>query len=103
VPLSFYVVSLGVVLAGQVAYAWRWRLLLGSRSVTFAKSFGSAFIASSTIFYPDGGWRRRQVYYLGQHHGYRTVTASAAIDRLLGVNLLALAAGALWVSRWRRA
>src|SRR5688572_7072884 len=27
-PVSFYFLSLGVVLAGQIAYAWRWRLLL---------------------------------------------------------------------------
>jgi len=39
VPLSFYLASLGVVLAGQVAYAWRWSLLLTAAgvSVPFAK------------------------------------------------------------------
>lgn len=103
VPLWFYLVSLGVVLAGQVAYAWRWRLLLVGAGVPipfttvvqqyFVGIFVNNFLPSTV------GGDVAKVYYLGHHHGYRTVTASVAIDRLLGVGLLALlAAAALWVS-----
>jgi uncharacterized membrane protein YbhN (UPF0104 family) len=39
------------------------------------------------------------VVYLGQDHGYRAVTASVLIDRLLGLGMLAtLATIALWLS-----
>jgi len=103
VPLWFYLVSLGVVLAGQVAYAWRWRLLLHGAGVPipFAKVVRQYFVGIFVNnFLPSTvGGDVAKVYYLGQQHGYRTVTASVAIDRLLGVGLLALlAAAALWVS-----
>src|SRR5262245_37626610 len=32
-PIAFYVASAAVILAGQVAYAWRWRLLLDAAGV----------------------------------------------------------------------
>ena len=102
-PLSFYLLSLGVVLAGQVAYAWRWRLLLSAAGVRapfptvlrhyFVGIFVNNFLPSTV------GGDVAKVYYLGRDHGYRVVTASVAIDRLLGVGLLALlAASALWAS-----
>ena len=102
-PGWFYLVSMGVVLAGQVAYAWRWRLLLTAAGVNvpfvavlrqyFVGIFVNNFLPSTV------GGDVAKVYYLGQDHGYRAVTASVAIDRLLGVGLLAfLAAAALWVS-----
>lgn len=102
-PGWFYLVSLGVVLAGQVAYAWRWRLLLATAGVNvpfvavlrqyFVGIFVNNFLPSTV------GGDVAKVYYLGQEHGYRAVTASVAIDRLLGVGLLALlAATALWTS-----
>lgn len=102
-PLWFYLLSLAVVLAGQVAYAWRWRLLLSAAGVRvpfhlvlrhyFVGIFVNNFLPSTV------GGDVAKVYYLGRDHGYRVVTASVAIDRLLGVGLLALlAAGALWAS-----
>ena len=102
-PVWFYLLSLAVVLAGQVAYAWRWRLLLTAAGVRipfatvvrqyFVGTFVNNFLPSTV------GGDVAKVYYVGQDHGYRAVTASVAIDRLLGVGLLAsIAAAALWVS-----
>jgi uncharacterized protein (TIRG00374 family) len=102
-PVSFYFFSLGVVLAGQIAYAWRWRLLLTAAGVRapfwlivrqyFIGIFVNNFLPSTV------GGDIAKVYYLGQAHGYRTVTASVAMDRVLGVGLLAaLAAAALIIS-----
>jgi uncharacterized protein (TIRG00374 family) len=102
-PIAFYVASAAVILAGQVAYAWRWRLLLDAAGVRvpfrlvvrqyFIGIFVNNFLPSTV------GGDVAKVYYLGQAHGYRTVTASVAMDRMLGVGLLAaLAAAALTVS-----
>ena len=92
-PASFYFISLGVVLAGQVAYAWRWRLLLRAAGVDvpftnivrqyFVGIFVNNFLPSTV------GGDVAKVYYLGDRYGYRTVTASVAMDRVLGVGLLA--------------
>ena len=101
-PVWFYLLSLALVLAGQVVYAWRWRLFLTSAGVRipfamvvrqyFVGTFVNNFLPSTV------GGDVAKVYYVGQDHGYRAVTASVAIDRLLGVGLLALiAAAALWV------
>jgi uncharacterized protein (TIRG00374 family) len=103
IPLSFYLISLGAVLAGQVAYAWRWRLLLTAAGVSvpftnvlrqyFVGIFVNNFLPSTV------GGDVAKVYYLGQVHGFRTVGASIAIDRILGVGLMAvLATAALWLS-----
>lgn len=102
-PVWFYLVSLTAVLAGQIAYAWRWRLLLSAAGVNvpfpivvrqyFVGIFVNNFLPSTV------GGDVAKVYYLGREHGFRVVTASIAIDRLLGVGLLALlAAAALWAS-----
>jgi uncharacterized protein (TIRG00374 family) len=102
-PIAFYVASAAVILAGQVAYAWRWHLLLDAAGVRvpfrlvvrqyFIGIFVNNFLPSTV------GGDVAKVYYLGQAHGYRTVTASVAMDRMLGVGLLAaLAAAALTVS-----
>jgi hypothetical protein len=95
-PLWFYAVSLAVVLAGQVGYAWRWRLLLSAAGIRvshaaivqqyFVGIFVNNFLPSTV------GGDVVKVYYLGRERGYRVVTASVAIDRLLGVGLLALMA-----------
>jgi uncharacterized protein (TIRG00374 family) len=102
-PLSFYVGSLLVVVAGQIAYAWRWRLLLQAAGAPvpfthvvrqyFVGIFVNNFLPSTV------GGDVAKVYYLGKRYGYTTVTASVAVDRVLGVGLLAaLAAGALIIS-----
>lgn len=95
-PLWFYLVSLGVVLGGQVAYAWRWRLLLSAAGIRapfglvlryyFIGIFVSNFLPSTI------GGDMAKVYYVGRDHGFRVVAASVAMDRLLGVGLLAMLA-----------
>jgi len=102
-PAWLYAASLAIVLAGQVAYAWRWKLLLRAAGVDvplaivtrqyFIGIFANNFLPSTV------GGDVAKIYYLGQRHGYRVVAASVAIDRLLGVGLLAaLACAALWMS-----
>jgi uncharacterized protein (TIRG00374 family) len=102
-PASFYLLSLVVVLAGQIAYAWRWNLLLRAVgvSVPFAAVLRQYFVAIFVNnFLPSTvGGDAAKVVYLGQQHGYRSVAASVAVDRLLGVALQAmLASTALWFS-----
>lgn len=100
-PLWFYLLSFLVILSGQVAYAWRWRLLLVAAGVRvpftlvlrqyFIGIFVNNFLPSTV------GGDVAKVYYLGRSHGYRVVTASIVMDRVLGIGLLALlAAVTLW-------
>lgn len=95
-PFWFYALSLSVVFGGQVAYAWRWRLLLVSAGVhaPFAIVMRQHFIGIFVNnFLPSTvGGDVAKVYLLGRDHGYRAVTASVLLDRLLGIGLLAFAA-----------
>jgi uncharacterized protein (TIRG00374 family) len=102
-PVSFYLLSLAIVLAGQVAYAWRWGLLLRAAglSVPFSTVVRQYFVGIFVNnFLPSTvGGDIAKVAYLGQSHGYRTVAASVVVDRLLGIGLQALLAStALWLS-----
>jgi uncharacterized protein (TIRG00374 family) len=101
-PLWLYLLSLAVVLIGQVMYAWRWRLLLTAAGVHvpftvvirqyFIGIFLNNFLPSTV------GGDLAKVYLLGRDRGYRTVTASVLLDRILGVGLLALlSAVLLWL------
>jgi len=75
VPAGFYLSSLVVVLAGQVAYAWRWQQLLRAAGVSiplatvvrqyFVGIFVNNFLPSTV------GGDVAKVYYLGRHHGHR--------------------------------
>lgn len=102
-PFWFYLLSFLVVLAGQLGYAWRWRLLLAAAGVRvpfpivlrqyFMGLFVSNFLPSTV------GGDVAKVYYLGRTHGYHAVTASIVVDRMLGIGLLALLASAtLWAA-----
>ena len=101
-PLWFYVLSLAVVVAGQIAYAWRWRLLLAAAGVDVAfpvivrQYFIGIFLNN---FLPSTvGGDLAKVYLLGRDRGYRVVTASVLLYRVLGVGWLALlAAVILWM------
>jgi glycosyltransferase 2 family protein len=100
-PISFYFLSLAVMLAGQIAYAWRWRLLLSASgaSVPFVTVVRQYFVGVFANNFLPGGADVAKVVYLGRNHGYRTVAASVAVDRLLGITLLGmLATAALWLS-----
>lgn len=100
-PVWFYLFSLVVVLAGQVVYAWRWRLLLAAAGVRapfsvivrqyFIGIFLNNFLPSTV------GGDLAKVYLLGRDHGYGVVTASIVLDRILGLGLLAVSAAiTLW-------
>ena len=102
-PVSFYLASLLVVVAGQVAYAWRWRVLLVAAGVQapfslvvrqyFIGIFLNNFLPSTV------GGDLAKVYLLGRAHGYGAVTASVLLDRMLGIGVLsACAAIILWTA-----
>ena len=100
-PVWFYLFSLAVVLAGQVAYAWRWKLLLVAAGVRvpltliIRQYFIGIFLNN---FFPSTvGGDVGKVYLLGRDHGYGVVAASIVLDRVLGLGLLAVfAAIMLW-------
>jgi uncharacterized membrane protein YbhN (UPF0104 family) len=102
-PLWYYVCSLIVVLSGQVLYAWRWWVLLVAAGVDvpfpsvlrqyFVGIFVNNFLPSTV------GGDVAKIYYLGRRHGYRTVTMSVVVDRILGIGILAtLASLILWLA-----
>jgi uncharacterized protein (TIRG00374 family) len=101
VPPWYYLLSLLVIVAGQVLYAWRWRLLLVANDIPvglstvvrqyFVGTFVNNFLPSTV------GGDLAKVYYLGREHGYRPIAASVVLDRLLGIGLLALIAS---VTAW---
>ena len=101
-PAWFYMFSLAVVLGGQVAYAWRWRLLLLAAGVRvpftlilrqyFIGIFLNNFLPSTV------GGDVGKVYLLGRDHGYGLVFASVVLDRILGLSCLATCtAVVLWM------
>jgi uncharacterized membrane protein YbhN (UPF0104 family) len=102
-PLWFYLLSLLVVLGGQVLYAWRWWLVLTvtgaevSLSTAVRQYFVGIFVNN---FLPSTvGGDVAKVYYIGRQHGYRAVVASVLVDRVLGLGILAmLATSAAWFS-----
>lgn len=100
-PVGYYFASLGIVLAGQTLYAWRWWLLLsvGNVQVSLGAAIRYYFIGIFTNnFLPSTiGGDAARVYYLGREHGYQRVAASILVDRLLGLGSLAVfAAAAAW-------
>lgn len=100
-PAWFYLISLAVILAGQVAYAWRWRVLLVAAGVRvpFGTVIRQYFIGTcASNFFPSTvGGDLTRIYYLGRDHGFRQVTASVVLDRMLGIGLLSFGASvAMW-------
>jgi uncharacterized protein (TIRG00374 family) len=96
-PVWFFAASLAVVLAGQVLYAWRWGRLLNASGVALSnreilRHYFVAIFANNFMPGTVGG-DVVKIYYVGREHGYRGVTASVIVDRVLGVGVLA-AAGA---------
>ena len=102
-PLWFYLLSLTVVVLGQVLYAWRWRQVLAASgvSVSLGVAVRQYFIGIflNNFFPSTVGGDMAKVYYLGRQHGYRPIAASIVLDRLLSVGLLAVLATAMyWVA-----
>jgi uncharacterized protein (TIRG00374 family) len=102
-PLWFYLLSLAVILGGQVLYAWRWRQVLAASGVPV--SVGTAIrqyfigVFLNNFFPSTVGGDMAKVYYLGRHHGYRPIAASIVLDRLLSIGLLAVLATTMyWVA-----
>jgi uncharacterized protein (TIRG00374 family) len=102
-PVWFYLLSLAVVMSGQVLYAWRWRQVLAATGVAVSNAtavqqyFIGIFLNN---FFPSTvGGDVAKVYYLGRQHGYRPVAASIVLDRLLSIGLLAVLATTMyWVA-----
>jgi uncharacterized protein (TIRG00374 family) len=102
-PLWFYLLSLSVVMLGQVLYAWRWRQVLAASgvSVSVATAVQQYFIGIflNNFFPSTVGGDMAKVYYLGRQHGYRPIAASIVLDRLLSIGLLAVLATTMyWVA-----
>jgi len=102
-PIWFYLLSLAVILGGQVLYAWRWRQVLSASGVpvTVGTAIQQYFIGVflNNFFPSTVGGDMAKVYYLGRHHGYRPIAASIVLDRLLSIGLLAVLATAMyWIA-----
>jgi uncharacterized membrane protein YbhN (UPF0104 family) len=102
-PIWFYLLSLAVILGGQVLYAWRWRQVLSASGVpiTVGTAIQQYFIGVflNNFFPSTVGGDMAKVYYLGRHHGYRPIAASIVVDRLLSIGLLAVLATMMyWVA-----
>lgn len=102
IPAWLYLGSLGVVMMGQVLYAWKWYLIVRRMGmpVPFGRLSEQYFIGLFfNNFLPTtvgGDWAR--IYYLGQGWGYTKIAASVVMDRVLGVfALTALSASLAWV------
>ena len=102
-PLWYYAVSLAVIVAGQVLYAWRWWLLLSIAGLNISpgaavRSYLIGVFANNFLPSTIGG-DATKIYYLGRTHGYRTILASVVVDRMLGLGSLAIFAA---VAAWAR-
>ena len=102
-PVWFYLMSLAVVMSGQVLYAWRWRQVLAATgvSVNVGTAVQQYFIGIflNNFFPSTVGGDAAKVYYLGRRHGYRPIAASIVLDRLLSIGLLAVLATTMyWVA-----
>ncbi len=108
-PLWLYLLSLAVVLGGQVLYAWRWRLLLTAAGVqvsfpTVVRQYFIGIFLNNFLPSTVGG-DLAKVYLLGRDRGYRAVTASVllvpapviALARIAVTGVAAIAAIALGV------
>jgi glycosyltransferase 2 family protein len=92
-PVWFYLVSFGVLVAGQALYVFKWGLVLGTMGlrVPFWKLAEQYLLGTFfNNFLPTmiGGDAAR-VYYLGREEGYATVATSVFVDRGLGFLSLA--------------
>lgn len=102
-PAWFYLLSLSVVVGGQILYAWRWRQVLAATGVhvstwTAVQQYFIGIFLNN--FFPSTvGGDMAKIYYLGRRHGYRAITASIFLDRLLSIGLLAVFSATMyWIA-----
>ena len=93
-PLWFYLVSFGVLVAGQALYVFKWGLVLGAMGLRvpfwrLAEQYLLGTFFNNFLPTMIGGDAAR-VYYLGREEGYATVATSVFVDR--GLGFLSLAA-----------
>ena len=87
-PLWFYLVSFGVLVAGQALYVFKWGLVLGAMGLRvpfwrLAEQYLLGTFFNNVLPTMIGGDAAR-VYYLGRQEGYATVATSILVDRGLG-------------------
>jgi uncharacterized protein (TIRG00374 family) len=101
VPVSYYLMSLAVLAAGQVLYALRWQMVLRGmglrvpfRAVMEPYLVGIFF----NNFLPSAvGGDVARVYYMGRRAGFAASATSVVVDRALGLGWIAvLATVLLW-------
>jgi|SRR5947209_14050280 len=99
---TFYVASLAATVAGHLAYAYRWRVVLdgmaipvGYAAVVVRYLIGLFF---SNVLPTSVGGDAAKVYYLGRSTGFTDAGASVFVDRFLGLLWLSIV-GAILV--WR--
>ena len=102
-PAWFYLLSLSVVVGGQILYVWRWRQVLAATGVhvstwTAVQQYFIGIFLNN--FFPSTvGGDMAKIYYLGRRHGYRAITASIFLDRLLSIGLLAVFSATMyWIA-----
>lgn len=90
----FFLGSFGVIVTGQLLYAWRWQVVLQGmgfdvryREVIKQYLLG---IFVGTLMPTAIGGDAAKVYYLGRRMGYVGITASVFVDRFLGFLWLSL-------------
>jgi uncharacterized membrane protein YbhN (UPF0104 family) len=93
-PLCFYLVSFGVLVAGQALYIFKWGLVLGAMGLRvpfwrLAEQYLLGTFFDNFLPTMIGG-EAACVYYLGREEGYTTVATSVFVDR--GLGFLSLAA-----------
>lgn len=100
--VQFYAGSLLAVLAGQVLYAWRWRVVMLAMGLDlpFGLLLRQYFVGIffSTLMPTAVGGDAAKVYYLGRQSGYVQVGASVFVDRVVGFLWLSvIGAGIAWI------
>jgi uncharacterized membrane protein YbhN (UPF0104 family) len=96
---AFYLGSLFAVVAGQLLYALRWRVVLQGMGVTVSyldvlRQYLIGIFFSNVMPTAIGG-DAAKIYYLGRQAGYVEVGASVFVDRFLGFLWLSIAGAML--------
>jgi uncharacterized protein (TIRG00374 family) len=100
-PVWFYLVSFGVLVAGQSLYVFKWGLLLAAMGLRvpfwrLAQQYLLGIFFNNFLPTMIGGDAAR-VYYLGREEGYATIATSVLVDRGLGfLSMAAWGSALVW-------